>query len=684
MADKLAGKTLGDFRLESLVGRGSVGKVYRATQVSLGRAVAVKVFEAGIFTLDDFKERFLREAQVVARLEHPHIIPVYSAGQLDNLYWFAMRLVEGRTLQEELAGRLPLNTGVRYLADIAGALAYAHDRGLVHRDVKPANILIADGAAFLTDFGLVRRLEGSSFTTTGTMLGTPLYFSPEQARIERATPLSDLFALGIILYEVATGRHPFSSAGSRELILRKISLAEAEPPLEAPPALARVIERSLRLKPEDRYPGGRELARDLLACLPLPEPAIERPSPTSAGPPARSSSVLIEPLPAMAATTISPAAGPQGRPFGRFRLFDLLGHGGMGVVYKAKQAELERWVAIKLLHTEDEADPESVARFLLEARAAARLEHPNNVPIYEVGEIEGKHYLTMDYVEGPPLRKLADERAIPPRRALEIVRDVARAIQYAHERGLVHRDLKPENILLDVSGRAVVTDFGLAKDLSRPRDGMTETGRILGTPAYMPPEQAGGRAGEVTVRGDIYSLGAVLYHLFAGRAPHSGESPLQVLASVTTADPEPPRRVNPDVPPDAETICLKAMDKDPERRYETAGAMADDLDRFLRGEPIAARPATITRRAWRKVRRRAMPLGLSLSLAALGLVLALFIGQQAWRGAEIRSVRAKAEEAYRAGRLSEALRLYARLSALDASDAQARERADECERLLRR
>lgn len=265
MADKLIGRTLGDFRIEELLGRGRSGRVYRAVQKSLDRPVALKVFEEGLFTLEDQKERFRREAEYLARLEHPGIVPVYAAGQEGEFWYFAMRLVEGKPLAAHLEDGMPRCDGVRVLADIAGALHYAHERGLVHRDVKPANILVAAGRGLLADFGLARLLDTTTITASGAYIGTPMYFSPEQARQERATTKSDLFSLGIILYEVATGRHPFAVDGrtpSRDEVVAVISAGTYPDPASAcpdvPPALAALCRSILAVDPAAR-PSGREI-----------------------------------------------------------------------------------------------------------------------------------------------------------------------------------------------------------------------------------------------------------------------------------------------------------------------------------------------------------------------------------------------------------------------------------------
>ncbi len=271
MLDKLIGKTLGDFEIQELLGRGRSGRVYRALQKSLQRPVALKVFEEGLFTLEDLKQRFIREAEYIARLEHPHIVPVYAAGQEENYWYFAMRLVEGAPLAARLEEGLGLRSALTVLADVAAALHYAHQRGLVHRDVKPANILVADGRGLLVDFGMARLLDTTTITTSGAFVGTPLYFSPEQARQQKATAPSDIYSAGIILFEAAVGRHPYAPdpgpAPSRDEVIARISSGR-RPDAKAlrpglPDALYAWIDRALAPEAAAR-PTGQELRRGLL------------------------------------------------------------------------------------------------------------------------------------------------------------------------------------------------------------------------------------------------------------------------------------------------------------------------------------------------------------------------------------------------------------------------------------
>ncbi|MBI3723858.1 tetratricopeptide repeat protein [bacterium] len=392
---------------------------------------------------------------------------------------------------------------------------------------------------------------------------------------------------------------------------------------------------------------------------------------------------------------VNRARADQARRFGRFILLTELGRGGMGVVHRAWDDRLRRIVALKTILPGSDLSSGAVARFRREAEAVARLRHPNIVSVHEAGELDGRHYIAMDFVAGRSLaQKLAPPSKLPLNRALESLRDVARAVHYAHEQGVVHRDLKPANVLLDASDRPFVLDFGLAS-IQGSRTKLTKTGAAMGTPAYMPPEQADGA--KTDERSDVYSLGATLYHVLTGRPPFSGPSEVAVIASVLTKDPVPPGVLNRRAAGDLETITLKSLEKEPEKRYATARAFADDLDRYLAGEPIAARPTGRLGRARRWVRRNRL-LAVALSLVVLvGTSSALLLAQQASARARDREhtlVAAAADESRRsrdafdaaskaglpeevAGRGFEALDAASRLVDLAPDDVSARRRAFE-------
>jgi tRNA A-37 threonylcarbamoyl transferase component Bud32 len=292
----------------------------------------------------------------------------------------------------------------------------------------------------------------------------------------------------------------------------------------------------------------------------------------------------------------------EGRAFGEYELLAEIARGGMGVVYKARQRRLNRTVAVKMILAGELADQEDVKRFLSEAEAAAGLDHPGIVPVYESGEIGGQHFFSMGFVEGESLAALLAAGPLPPKRAAELVAQVADAVEYAHERGVIHRDLKPGNILLDKDGHPRVTDFGLAKRVAGD-SGLTRTGQALGTPSYMPPEQASGKLDAIGPPADVYALGAVLYAALTGRPPFQAATPLDTILQLLEREPVNPRHLNADIPPDLETITLKCLEKEPHKRYATAKELADELRRFLRGEPIHARPAGIVERAFKWANR---------------------------------------------------------------------------------
>ena len=308
---------------------------------------------------------------------------------------------------------------------------------------------------------------------------------------------------------------------------------------------------------------------------------------------------------------------PLGPPpdFGPYELIDEIGRGGMGVVYKARQKGLDRVVAVKMILASHLASAEHVRRFQAEAKAAARLRHANIVHIHEVGEVHGQHYFAMEYIEGQSLAQRIHAAPLDAAAAVRILTAVARAVEHLHQQGIVHRDLKPSNILLDAAEEPYVSDFGLAKVFAIDAE-LTGTGVIAGTPSYMSPEQAAGRNAEVGAASDVYCLGAILYELLAGRPPFREENPLDTLLQVLGSEPVSPRKLDPRIKRPLELICLKCLNKSPADRYPSAGALADDLDRFARGETLTARPPHLGQRCWRWARRQP---ALALRLAALGV-----------------------------------------------------------------
>src|SRR6516162_5056657 len=320
------------------------------------------------------------------------------------------------------------------------------------------------------------------------------------------------------------------------------------------------------------------------------------------------------------------SAGKMLGDFGDYELLQEMGRGGQGVVYRARQKSLNRVVALKIIGLGHWATKAHVKRFGLEAEAAARLDHPFIVPIHEIGESNGSCYFSMQLVEGGQLDLVIKREPMPIRAAAELIAKLARTVHHAHQRGILHRDIKPGNILLDPQGDPHLTDFGLAR-LLEVESSVTRTTEALGTPSYMAPEQARGDNAQLSSATDVYGLGAVLYQLLTGRPPFLGETTYETIRLVLDTDPRQPRLLNPKVDRDLSTICLKCLEKDPKRRYSSALALAEDLEHWLKHQPIRAHHSGIFTRGHKWVRRKPALAALIASLVAF----AAAMGWNVWK-----------------------------------------------------
>ena len=340
------------------------------------------------------------------------------------------------------------------------------------------------------------------------------------------------------------------------------------------------------------------------------------------------------------ASTVVDAAGADDRgsfpSFPGYELIGVIGQGGMGVVYKARNTRLGRVVALKTITELEPTKPSQSGRFLDEARAAARLQHPNIITVHEIGEHQGRPYFVQEFVDGGDLKKQLADKPMAMRRSAELLETLAGAVHAAHKAGIVHRDLKPSNILLTTEGVPKVADFGLAKLLGGG-SGRTQSGQVVGTPSYMAPEQAEGRSKDVGPTADVYALGAILYEALTGRPPFLGDTQIETLRLVCSTEPVPPKQSRPDIPRDLETICLKCLEKEPNKRYVSAELLAGDLRRFLDDEPITARPVGPAGRLRRWSRRN--PWVAALSAAVL---MSLLVGTGVSTTLAIRAIRAEA------------------------------------------
>ena len=601
------------FRILERLGRGGTGVVYRALDLRLERIVALKFLAPDRGASAEDRRRFLREARAASALDHPNICTLYEIGEAeDGRLFFAMAFCEGETLARRIErGPLPLATAIDFATQVAAGLIAAHEKGIVHRDVKPGNLIVAPGGRLqIVDFGIARRTDQTQLTDVGMTLGTTAYMSPEQLRGEAVDRRTDLWSLGVVLYEMVTGDIPWDGV---EMEVVASILKRAPRPLQTlrpgvPEVLERIVARALAKPRGQRYASAAELLA-ALASVTVPAEAL--------GPELEETLIEITPSGSLvAAGKIAEEAFPPGLALGsmvaHFRVIAPLGGGSMGVVYRAEDTRLGRTVALKFLAPERLRDPAAKERFLKEARAASALDHPNLCTVHEVGEAAERLFLAMPCYDGETLARRIERGPLPIAEAVELASQAARGLAKAHRGGIVHRDVKPANLMVTGDGVVKILDFGIAELASTPGDigdigdighiggiGEVGGGSLAGTPAYMSPEQTRGEGvGPAT---DIWSLGVVLYEMLAGSRPFGGGTAAVVFHAIRSAEPEPLSRRRPhppEIPAELARIVSRMLAKDPAARYPTAVEAFADLDRLRSGLTTSTFPRPVRDRGW--------------------------------------------------------------------------------------
>jgi serine/threonine protein kinase len=545
-----------------------MGVVYRARQVSLKRLVALKLIRDSALAGRQELARFEVEAEAAARMRHPNIVQIYEIGEHQGFPYFAMELVEGGSLVERLAGRpQPPVLAAELIRTLAQAVHHAHEQKVVHRDLKPANILLvrtdrkpadesvvpgrfysalAKAIPKITDFGLAKRLDSDStaLTRDGAILGTANYMAPEQAagRIREIGTPADVYALGAILYEMLTGRPPFQADSWNETVAQ-VLYDEPSPPTrwqaDLPPDLATVCLKCLEKIPGRRYPTASELADDLSRFL---------------------DSKPVEAVPLTEGERLGRWAARDG-----YQVFGEIGHGPRSTVYHAHYGSLKQPVALKVFPRGICTREQWEARLARDADVRAALAHPHIVPIQRAGWWDGVAYLAGEYVANGSLAARIAGRPFPVLQALRLVEQLAETVRFLHRQGVVHGNLKPTNVLFAADGIPRIADFRSNGSLFQsPLNASDADAAGVG---YLAPEWVEDSSSEARPHTDIYGLGLILYELLTGRPPFAGATARDVLDQVRSQDPEPPSRINPEVKPDVEAVCLRCLRKNPWRRY---------------------------------------------------------------------------------------------------------------------
>ncbi|MFO0554451.1 MAG: serine/threonine-protein kinase [Polyangiaceae bacterium] len=605
------------FQIASLVGEGRIAQVFCAIEDEPPRHLALKILHPELVEDPDVIGRFLTAAEKAQRLSHPSILPVFAAGEDRDIVYLATELAFGESLRSmvDARGPLPQPEAVRIALELCQAVEHAHQHGVIHHGLRPDNVLFArDPNA--PELERVRVSDFAMADVVEALRVTDVYSSPDRARGDLGDVRSDLYAIGVLHYELLSGRAPFVASSASELL----ALIERKPPHEPRTpqpitrGLAELLASTLDKRPERRPESAALLAERLRAIVPARwadtttwAPDTARNDPTARTSLDRETSdSATRLLVRVPRESTRPSQHPLvGRVLeDRFRIASFMRDGGMAQLFCATQEHAApdepRHVAIKVLHPQFANDPELVRRFAREARLAARLHHPNIVRILHVGDDPALLFIAMELIVGEDLSVQLKKRGrLGEARAARIVMEIAEALSYAHGRGVVHRDIKPANVMLTTplagdSGDAITVkllDFGIAKvmdgaagriaetAISLNRSMLTNVGDLVGTPRYMSPEQ--GRAEAVDHRADLYSLGVLLFELVTGKPPFDGETALQVVARHVQDEPPAPRELVPDIHPDLERLVLSLLKKQPSERPQSARAVRDELARLM-------------------------------------------------------------------------------------------------------
>jgi serine/threonine protein kinase len=629
------------YRLQKVLGQGVFTASYLAHDEVMSVEAVVRVLRPEFVGRPEVRRHFLDLCRKAIHYHHPnlaHTLEVRAFAE-ENVYYIVRQYIPGVTLQHLLAAgrRFEPHQVLEVARQLLLALSALHPNGIAHGAVKPSNVFIcSSNHVVLGDLGLPPQGVGEDLVKR--LAYDYRYTAPEILVSGIAAPAADLYALGCIAYELLCGRPPFLGDHYNDVLVQQATCRVPPPRRHCsniPPGLEKLILRLLE-KEANRRPASleevlRSLEENARALRDEDQPISRLKNAAEVNPPpagSEASEVRLLRDASLAAyrppntmlsmgasgpmpETIPPsqslpsALGPNAaerRPppaIAGYEILGEIGRGGMGTVYQARQISLNRLVALKMLLGLTVIRDQR--RFKAEAEAVARLQHPNIVAIYEIGEYQRSIFVSLEYCGGGSLADKIQSQPLAATAAAVLTQTLARAVHHAHLRGVIHRDLKPANVLLTEDAQPKITDFGLAKIEDAPA--LTHSGEIMGTPSYMAPEQALG-AHRVGPEADVYALGAILYECLSGKPPFRATTVLETLEQVRSKDPISLRHLRPDVPRDLEVICLKCLEKEPARRYASAEALAVDLQKFLDGGPIAARPASPAEKARRWVRRR--------------------------------------------------------------------------------